>query len=73
MAILDCGEAPGHAMAALRQGFKAIRYDGPAGEKIADIARRSGATVLRERPPTLELEDSENFIAACRDWLGAKD
>ncbi len=72
-AILDCGAAPGRALAALRHGLKAIRYDGPSVERIADIARRSGARLVGERPPSLDLEaalggdiDTESV---CRAWL----
>ena len=28
-AVLDCGEQPGHVMAALRQGLKRVRFTGP--------------------------------------------
>ena len=44
--IVDCGEAPGHALACLRAGVKRISMSGP-NEKIADIARRMGARLVR--------------------------
>lgn len=73
VAILDCGDAAGHALAAFRLGFKAIRYDGPAAPRIADIAGHYGATVIPVRPESLELEKAEaagrDMQAACIDWL----
>ncbi len=76
-AVLDCGDLPGHALAALRHGITAIRYDGPAADRIADIAGQTGAVVLAERPPALDLREVEaagrNLDAACRAWLAAHD
>jgi alkanesulfonate monooxygenase SsuD/methylene tetrahydromethanopterin reductase-like flavin-dependent oxidoreductase (luciferase family) len=73
-AILDCGDAPGHALAALRHGVKAIRYNGPSAAQIDDIAAQSGAVLFRERPESLDLYDKEvaglDLFVACRDWLG---
>lgn len=72
-AVLDCGDAPGHALAALRHGFKAIRYDGASQRQIEDIATQSGATVLRERPDALELTEADDLAIleeVCCSWLG---
>ena len=73
-AILDCGDAPGHALAALLHGVKAIRYDGPAAAQIGNIAAQTGAILFRERPASLDLYDREvaglDLLVACRDWLG---
>ena len=44
--IVDCGDAPGHALACLRAGVKTISMD-PFNEKIADIARQMGAQLVR--------------------------
>ncbi len=72
-AMLDCGQSPGFAAAALRHGHTAIRYDGPAVDAIRDIAGQIGAAVHRERPPSIDLgvietagDDPED---ACRDWM----
>ena len=46
--VVDCGDAPGHALACLRAGVKVISMD-PMNDKIADIARQMGA-VLVGRP-----------------------
>ena len=44
--IVDCGDAPGYALACLRAGVKLISMSKPY-EKIADIARRMGAELVR--------------------------
>ncbi len=72
-AVLDCGDAPGHALAALRHGFKFIRYSGPNQREIEEIAEGYEASVLTERPDTIELESDVDDVAildaACRTWL----
>ena len=44
--VVDCADAAGHALACLRAGVKAISMDAP-NERIADIARQSGARLVR--------------------------
>src|SRR5262245_42153267 len=44
--VVDCGDAPGHALACLRAGVKCISMD-PPNDKIADIARQMGAELVR--------------------------
>jgi hypothetical protein len=44
--IVDCGEAPGHALACLRAGVKRISMS-ESNDKIADIAQRMGARLVR--------------------------
>ncbi len=72
-AMLDCGQSPGFAAAALRHGHTAIRYDGPAVDAIRDIAGQIGATVHRERPPSIDLAaietEGHDPEEACRDWM----
>lgn len=52
-AVMDCGDAPGHALAALRMGFKEVvlRGDPRARARVAAIARGMGARLLA-RPPS---------------------
>lgn len=70
VAVLDCGDRPGHALAALREGVTAIRFSGKTAHKIEDIAAQYGARVVRERPEALDLQDvSGDPVAACRAWL----
>ena len=44
--IVDCGDAPGWALACLRAGVKTISME-PTNDKIADIARQMGAELVR--------------------------
>ncbi len=44
--VIDCGDAPGHALACLRAGVKTISME-PLNEKVADIARQMGAELVR--------------------------
>ncbi len=44
--IVDCADAPGHALACLRSGVKRISMSEP-NDKIADIARQMGAHLVR--------------------------
>jgi hypothetical protein len=44
--IVDCGDAPGWALACLRAGVKVISMN-PMNDKIADIARQMGAELVR--------------------------
>ena len=50
--ILDCGDAPGHVLAALRAGVRAVVFTGDAGTRarLADIAAARGAVVLAGPP-----------------------
>ncbi|BAE52032.1 hypothetical protein [Paramagnetospirillum magneticum] len=48
-AVLDCGDAPGAVLAALRAGVPLVRASGLPDEmrdRLADIARRMGARLL---------------------------
>jgi hypothetical protein len=51
-AVMDCGDAPGFALSALRTGFRVIvlRGDPRARARVASIARAAGAKLLA-RPP----------------------
>ena len=44
--VVDCGDAPGYALACLRAGVKLISMT-PPNDKIADIARQMGAELVR--------------------------
>ncbi len=70
-AVLDCGDMSGHALAALREGVMAIRFDGDTAGKIADIAGQYGALVVAERPEALDLAAiaGRDMMAACTTWL----
>jgi hypothetical protein len=55
--ILDCADATGRALAALRIGQPAIVFapDAPGFDAVAAIAAGLGAQVLTVRPPALDL------------------
>jgi hypothetical protein len=44
--IVDCGDAPGYALACLRAGVRRISLSEP-NDGIADIARQMGAELVR--------------------------
>lgn len=56
-AVLDCADAPGTALAALRAGARRIVLDGacPAFGAVAAAAAETGASVLPARPRNLDL------------------
>jgi hypothetical protein len=68
--ILDCGAAPGHAMAALRVGQRLLLLDPacPAFAAVADAAATWGAHVLANRPPALDLAE-RGAERRLRRWL----
>jgi fructose/tagatose bisphosphate aldolase len=70
-AVLDCGDKPGLALAALRQGVETVRFSGKQDVEanIADIARKYGGELRTDAPPALDLLDHADAEAACRDWL----
>ena len=57
--ILDCADAPGAAMAALRLGQRLIVLDAdcPALARVTAVAAALGSEVLTQRPPCLDLGD----------------
>jgi hypothetical protein len=72
-AALDCAEAPGAALAALRAGFKLIIFDlgHPSAASVLGAAQEAGAEVLGIRPEALDLgtldprrRDDEGHISA---------
>lgn len=74
-AMLDCGMAAGDALAALRAGWRLLRLDAspPAQARIAAIAAALDATVLRDRPPALDLGDPAAAVddAALARWIAS--
>jgi hypothetical protein len=55
--LLDCADAPGAAMAALRAGLRGLVLDGacPGYAAVASAASRCGAIVLPRAPASLDL------------------
>ncbi|GAA0599926.1 hypothetical protein [Caenispirillum bisanense] len=70
--VLDCGDAPGLALAALRLGLPAVRLEpGPAAAAVAAVAAELGAVVDTGAPAALlDLQGQADPAAACRRFLG---
>ena len=67
--ILDCADAPGQAMAALRIGQRRIVLDpGPAFAAVSAAAATMDAVVLAERPVALDL-GQRGAERRLRAWL----
>ena len=54
---LDCADASGLALGAIRIGLRTLvlRTDAPGFAAVAAIAKREGVVLLTARPPTLDL------------------
>jgi hypothetical protein len=71
-AALDCADEPGTALAALRCGFKLVRFTGPdeARARLDDMARQLGAAVEgANTEETLDLLDCKDPLASCRAFF----
>ena len=70
-AVLDCGDAPGHALAALRQGVALIALTArPAIRgKIEASARIGGARMVRRPAHIFDLDAADADAEALRSWL----
>lgn len=81
IAALDCGSDAGHALAAIREGVKAIvlSEDCPARSRVNEIARQKGVQVLppdvyddMENGAPLDLTIALDPLAASRAFLRAQ-
>jgi hypothetical protein len=68
--ILDCADASGMAMGALRSGVCRLVLwpDAPGWDRVAAIAERQGGFVLRQAPAALDLAE-RNAIRRLHGWL----
>ncbi len=73
--VLDCGAAPGFALAALREGLRAVHVTvrNDVHEKLAAIAACYGAALHPGPPPALDLRDRLDPAASCRFALQNRD
>jgi len=77
LAVLDCGEGTGAALAAIRAGIEAIIFTGrpDVAARLADIAGQHGVRFATTRPVTaLDLGDSffsdeEHLRQACAEIM----
>ena len=69
--VLDCGGDGALAHAALRTGWRAVLFTGPARVRaeVCAAAAAHGATVLSRAAPALDLLDQAAPLAACHAWL----
>jgi hypothetical protein len=72
-AILDCADAPGHALGAFRAGARAVRFSGRAdvAAKLRDVATDVGAQLITDDVEALDLRGERDPVAACTAWLSA--
>ena len=72
-AALDCGDAPGHALAALRAGARLLILDPacPAFAAVAAAAGEAGAAVWPGRPAALDLRGLDLGRPGARAKLAA--
>ncbi len=72
-AVLDCADAPGAVLAALRAGLKCVRFSGTGEvrERLAAIAAAEGASLDDDVPADLDLGDERDAEAACRAIFAA--
>jgi fructose/tagatose bisphosphate aldolase len=73
-AVLDCGREAGTTLAALRHGFKRVRFTGDAAalRPLSEIAREQGAEIeTGTAPEALDLLDASDPEAAARVYLTA--
>ncbi|HYG85620.1 MAG TPA: hypothetical protein VD978_05120 [Azospirillum sp.] len=70
-AVLDCADRAGDAQGALAAGVRHVLFTGTPelAARLADIAARTGASVLTSLPPALDLRGARDPAAACRTWL----
>ena len=70
--VLDCGDDPGTALAALKAGVPEVQVALPreTTTRLAEIAEQHGARVTdADGPPVLDLADVEDSLSTCRQWL----
>ena len=72
--VLDCADASGLALGALRCGIRHLVLwpDAPGWAAVAGIARRQGGFVLQRAPDALDLAKG-NAMRQLPAWLGATD
>ncbi len=68
--VLDCGNAPGRALEALRGGQRLLILHCPPAvwQDIAERAARQGAQLVAARPPALDLA-GRSAARHLADWL----
>ena len=72
--ILDCADASGMALGAIRSGVCRLVLwpEAPGHDAVATIAERHGGFVLTQAPPALDL-GQRNAVRRLRAWLLGPD
>jgi hypothetical protein len=72
--FLDCADAPGKALAALRIGLLnlILSPDVPGHARVAAIVGGLGGVLLSERPPALDLAEPASH-RRLHEWVRARD
>jgi hypothetical protein len=70
-AIIDCGAAPGHAMAAVRAGWREVHLTGKPDilARIEEMLDEVGGHLHRRLPPALDLADATDPSSELERWL----
>lgn len=68
--LLDCGDASGHALAALRIGLRGLVLapTAPGWQRVAAIAAAEGAQLLATAPEALDMAE-HGAVRRLHDWL----
>ncbi len=71
--LLDCVDASGQALAALRIGLRhlILTPDAPGRERVAKIVTGAGGVLLAGRPPALDLADPASH-RRLHEWMQAR-
>lgn len=71
--LLDCADAPGAALAALRIGLRhlILRPEAPGRPRVAAIVAGLGGVLLSERPQALDLADPTSH-RRLHEWVRAR-
>jgi len=71
VAVLHCGDAAGHVLAAFREGLGQVHFTGSdaAARKLRRIAETTGSILHPGPPPDLDLCDRLDPAASCRQAL----
>lgn len=69
--VLDCDDMTGFALAAFRQGVDRIhiRVENDVRLRIEEVATQVGGCLEDIIAPALDLENIDDPVAACREWL----
>ncbi len=69
--VIDCGDQPGHVMAALRQGLKRVRFTGSktTAATLRNLASQYDAEIVTGALRAHDMADQAEPETACRRWL----